>query len=279
MATIGLLAGVGILPVEFLRAAQADGRRVVVIAVVDDTAAELEREADAFYRIHVLKLNRIIRTLTAEGVTQATMLGKVTKEILFKRMALPDTRALKLLHRLRNRKDDTIMEALVEELAADGIEVPDQTAYLQALLPAPQVFTRRRPTADEWADIRFGFATAKQMGRLDIGQTVVISRQAVMAIEAIEGTDACIERGCALARHGAVVVKTAKPQQDTRFDVPTVGMQTLRSMLAHDGAVLAIEAERTLFVEQAAVIAEADRRGIAICALTQAQAQMPEMPL
>ncbi len=279
MATIGLLAGIGHLPVEFLRAAQRDGHRVVTIAVTDGAAPELQREADVFYYIHVLKLNRIIRTLVAEGVTEATMLGKVTKEILFKQMALPDARALKVLRRLRNRKDDTIMEALVEELAADGIRVPDQTLYLRALLPAPQVFTRRRPTAEEWADIRFGFATAKQMGRLDIGQTVVVSRRAVMAIEAIEGTDACIARGCALARRGAVVVKTAKPQQDTRFDVPTVGMQTLQSMLAHDGAVLAIEAGRTLFVEREAVIAEADRRGIAICAVTQEQAQAPEMPL
>lgn len=279
MATIGLLAGIGQLPVEFLRAAQRDGHRVVTIAVADEAAPELEREADAFYRIHVLKLNRIIRTLVEEGVTEATMLGKVTKEILFKQMALPDARALKVLHRLSNRKDDTIMEALVAELAEEGIRVPDQTRYLRALLPAPQVFTERRPTAEQWEDIRFGFATAKQMGRLDIGQTVVISKKAVMAIEAIEGTDACIVRGCELARKGAVVVKTAKPQQDTRFDVPTVGMQTLRSLLVHDGAVLAMEAERTLFVEQREVIAEANRRGIVICAVTQEQAEQAEMPL
>lgn len=269
MATVGLLAGIGKLPVTFLREAQRLGERVAVIAVTDDTEPELAAEADVFYRIHVTKLDKVIRTLRAEGVTQATMLGKVTKEILFKGNWLPDLRALKVLKRICDRKDDTIMLALVEELAKDGIEVLDQTRYLQPLLPVAGVFTRRQPTDAEWADIRFGFRTAKAMGALDIGQTVVISRQAVMAIEAIEGTDACIVRGCALARKGAVVVKTAKPEQDTRFDVPAIGLQTLRSLLEHDGAVIAMEAKRTLFVEQEEVLALADTKGVCICAVSE----------
>ena len=160
------------------------------------------------------------------------------------------------------------MLALVDELADIGVTVLDQTRYLTPLMPTPQVFTKRQPTAAEWDDIRFGFALAKQIGALDIGQTVVVARQAAMAIEAIEGTDACIMRGCALARQGAVVVKTAKPQQDVRFDVPAIGLTTLHSLLEHKGAVLAIEAQRTLFVEQEEVIALADQKGVAICAVS-----------
>ncbi|MCI5836503.1 MAG: UDP-2,3-diacylglucosamine diphosphatase LpxI [Veillonellaceae bacterium] len=269
MATVGLLAGVGKLPVTFLREAKRLGERVAVIAVVDNTEPELAAEADVFYRIHVTKLDKVIRTLRAEGVTQATMLGKVTKEILFKGNWLPDLRALKVLKKIHDRKDDTIMLALVAELAKDGIEALDQTRYLQPLLPDVGVFTRRRPTEEELADIRFGFGTAKVMGALDIGQTVVVSRRAVMAIEAIEGTDACIVRGCELARKGAVVVKTAKPSQDARFDVPTIGLQTLRSLLEHDGAVIAIEAKKTLFVEQEEVLALANAEGVCICAVSE----------
>lgn len=268
MTIVGLLAGVGKLPVAFLREAHRLGQKVVTIALVDGTEPELEQESDVFKSIPVMKVNSIIGTLRAEGVTEATMLGKVTKELLFKGMALPDLRALKLLKRIRDRKDDTIMLALVEELAKDGIETVDQTVYLRALMPDVQVFTKRQPTPKEWEDIRFGFTTAKAMGGLDIGQTVVVAHKAVMAVEAIEGTDACIVRGCALARKGGVVVKTAKPNQDTRFDVPTIGMKTLASLLAENGALIAIEAKRTLFVEQEEVIALANQKGICICAVS-----------
>ena len=268
MATVGLLAGIGKLPVTFLREAKRLGERVVTIAVVDAVEPELAQESDQFYQIKITKLGSILKTLQREGVTEATMLGKVTKEILYGNLGIPDWRALQFLRRVRDRKDDTIMLALVDELADIGVTVLDQTRYLTPLMPTPQVFTKRQPTAAEWDDIRFGFALAKQIGALDIGQTVVVARQAAMAIEAIEGTDACIIRGCALARQGAVVVKTAKPQQDVRFDVPAIGLTTLHSLLEHKGAVLAIEAQRTLFVEQDEVIALADQKGVAICAVS-----------
>ena len=245
MEKVGLLAGIGNLPVAFMRAAQQSGHAVVVIAVVPDVAPELAEEADVYYEINVAKLNKIIKTLRSHDVDKVTMIGKVTKEILFKGLKMPDLRALKLLGRLRNRKDDTIMLAIVDELARDGIEVVDQTQYLKPLMPGTGVLSRRQPTEEEAADIRFGFVTAK----------------------AIEGTDACIRRGGALGRGNAVVVKVAKPNQDLRFDVPAVGMTTLKSMIESGCTVLAIEAGRTLFVEQEQVLAEADRRGICICAV------------
>lgn len=267
MAKVGLLAGVGQLPVEFMRAARSQGYEVVVIAVIPNTEPALKTEADAYYEINVAKLNKIIHTLRDANVTEVTMLGKVTKELLFAGLKLPDMRTLKVLHRLRNRKDDTIMLALVEELAKDGIRVADQTVYLKPLMPLAGVLSKKQPTKEQLEDISFGFAVAKAMGALDIGQTVVVKHKAVMAIEAIEGTDACITRGGILGRGEAVVVKTAKPDQDPRFDVPAVGMKTLHSMIEGGCKVLAMEAGKTLFVEQEAVLAEANKRDIVICAV------------
>ena len=178
-------------------------------------------------------------------------------------------RAVRLLNRLRkmNFKDDTITLAIVDELAKDGISVLDQTKYLKPLMPGPQVFTKKKPTEAQMADVAFGFEAAKAIGAIDLGQTVVVKDQAVMAVEAIEGTDACIKRGGSLARGGAVVVKTAKPGQDTRFDMPAVGLTTLSSMEESGCAVLAIEAWHTLFAEKEAVLQEADKKGIVILAV------------
>ena len=235
MEKVGLLAGVGKLPVEFMRAAKQLGHEVIVIAVVDGVEPELAAEADAYYEINVAKLDKVIKTLKKNGVAKVTMIGKVTKEILFKGLKFPDWRAIKLLAKLRNRKDDTIMLAIVEELAKDGLEVVDQTLYLKPLMPACGVLSRRKPTADEEDDIRFGFVTAKAMGGMDIGQTVV--------------------------------VKVAKPNQDPRFDVPAVGKQTILSMIESKCNVLAMEAGRTLFVEQDEVLDLANRHNICICAV------------
>ena len=268
MAKVGLIAGIGNLPVEFMRAAQHEGYEVVVISVVTDGAPELRAEADAYYQISVFKSDTVIKTFLKEGVADVTMLGKVTKEHLYKKITtIPDMRTIKLLNRLRDRKDDTIMLAIVEELEKEGLSVADQTKYMRSLMPPVGVMTERKPTEMEQLDIEFGFTLAKQMGALDIGQTVVVKEQAAMAIEAIEGTDECIKRGGALGREGAVVVKTAKPNQDVRFDVPAVGMKTLESMISSNCKVLAMEAKRTIFVEQAAVLQKANELGIVICAV------------
>ena len=259
METVGLLAGIGILPVEFIEAAHIQGYKVVCIAVIPGVEKKLKEKADAYYEINVFKLNKVIKTLLSEGVQEVTMLGKVTKEWLYKDHVIPDLRALKVLNRLRkkNFKDDTITLELVEELGKDGISVLDQTKYLKPLMPGPQIFTKRRPTENEMLDVAFGFKAAKAIGGMDLGQTVVIKDQAVMAVEAIEGTDACM------------VVKTAKPDQDLRFDVPAVGLETLHSMMETGCKVLAIEAYRTLFVEKTSVLKEADCAGIAILSVEQ----------
>ena len=270
VAKVGLIAGIGVLPVEFMRAAHMLGHQVVVIGVVPDTDPILEQEADVFYHIGVAKLGKILKTLKKEGVTEITMLGKVTKEILYKGLTFPDLKTLGVLKRLKNRKDDTIMLAIVDEIEREGFTVLDQTAYMKPFMPKVGVLTKQQPTEEQWQDICFGFELAKHMGALDIGQTVVVKNKAAMAIEAIEGTDKCILRGGELGRGESVVVKTEKPNQDVRFDVPAVGIKTLVSMIDSGCNVLAVEAEKTIFVQQSDVLDVANRHNIVICAVDQA---------
>ena len=239
MEKIGLLAGVGTLPVEFAEAVRSQGYEVVCVAVIPGIDPRLKEIANVYYDISAFKLNKIIKTLVKENVKEVTMIGKVTKEWLYKDHVLPDLRAIKVLNRLRkaNFKDDTITLAIVEELAKDGISVLDQTKYLKPLMPGPQVFTKKKPTEEQMADVAFGFKAAKAIGAMDLGQTVV--------------------------------VKTAKPNQDTRFDMPAIGLQTLRSMEESGCAVLAIEAYHTLFAEKDEVLKEANNKGIVILAAEQ----------
>ena len=267
METIGLLAGIGTLPVEFIEAVRPQGYRVVCIAVTPGVDPRLAAIADAYYDISAFKLDKVIKTLVKEHVKEVTMIGKVTKELLFAKKVLPDFRMMKVLMSLPDRKDDTIMLAFVRELRKEGMEVFDQTALLHTLMPHHGTLTKLEPTEAQRRDMEYGFRVAKELGRLDIGQTVVVKDLAVMALEAIEGTDACIARGGQLARGGAVVVKVAKPQQDSRFDVPTVGEDTLRGMIAVGAKALAIEADRTLVVDRERVAALADANGITIVSM------------
>ena len=267
MEKIGLLAGTGHLPIEFARAAKAAGYEVCAVALLPETDESLAAECASFQYINIAKLGGILKHLQKNGVKKVTMLGKVTKELLMNgKHELPDFKMVTFLATLPNRKDDTIMLGFVRELNKAGIEVLDQTVLIRLLMPETGCLTKRKPTKDEEKDIDFGLRMAKELGRLDVGQTVVVKGLAVMALEAIEGTDACIARGGALARGGAVIVKAAKPRQDQRFDVPAVGLKTIESMIGADAKVLAIEAGRTLLVDQKEVVALADKHGIAIVA-------------
>lgn len=268
MEKIGLLAGVGRLPVEFAKAAKAMGYEVCAVGLIPGVDEELQVCAADYADITVAHLQAIIDYLKAHEVTQVTLLGKVTKELLYSgQHVAPDMRMFGLMLTLPDRKDDTLMLAFVRELAKDGLEVFDQTALLRSMMPKPGTLTKREPTAQERQDMEFGMKMAREIGRLDVGQTVVVKQQAVMALEAIEGTDACIRRGGELARGGAVVAKTAKPNQDLRFDVPAIGMQTLETMAEVGAVALVMEAGRTLLVDREKVTAFADEKGIAIVAM------------
>lgn len=267
MKKIGLIAGVGRLPVEFARAARGMGVHVIGIGVLPEVDPELAQVTHTFEYINIAKLDRIFKAFKREQVTEVTLLGKVNKELIYAHRELPDLRVLKLFSRLKNFSDDTLTLALVEELAAEGMAVLDQTELLKPLMPQAGVLTKRQPTEPELADMRFGLDMAKKIGGLDIGQTVVVKNRAIMAVEAIEGTDACIRRGGQLGRGGVTVAKSAKPKQDMRFDVPGVGPDTVESMAVAGAVALVIEAGRTLVVDREVMVEKANQHGMTIVAM------------
>lgn len=265
--SIGLIAGIGRLPVEFARAARGMGLDVIAIGVVPGVEKDLAQAANKMFEISIGELGKILATLKNEGVSEVTMLGKVTKELMFSGTVMPDMRMQKLLASLPDQSDDTVMLAFVRELAGEGMGVLDQTAFIRQLMPSPGILTQRVPTEAEKKDMEFGLKMAKEIGGLDIGQTVVVKNLAVMAVEAIEGTDACIRRGGQLGRGGVTVAKVAKPNQDMRFDVPSVGPDTLSSMIEAGASALVIEAGKTLLVNKAQVIEIAEKHGITIAVM------------
>lgn len=267
MEKVGLLAGIGALPVECAKAARVQGYEVYVVALLPETDNRLKDYATDYQEISVFKVGKILSYLKKKQITQVTMIGKVTKELLYAHKAMPDFKTVQILMGLPNRKDDTVMQALVEAVETTGAKVVDQTALIRPLMPLAGTLTKREPSAEEKQDMEFGFRMAKEIGRLDVGQTVVVKNLAVMALEAIEGTDACIRRGGQLARGGAVVAKVAKPEQDNRFDVPAVGCKTIETMVEAGAKALVIEAGQTLLVEKDQVLQLADDNGITIVAM------------
>lgn len=265
---IGIIAGSGQFPLMIARAARARGRRIVALAHVGETWPELEHEVDEVHWIKLGQLGKIVKTFQKAGVTEAIMAGAITKTKLYAK-ALPDLKGLSLLTKLREMRDDGILRAVASVLEAEGIKVQPSTLFSEELTVKPGVHSRRKPSKRQEEDIRFGFKIAKEIGKLDIGQTVVVRRGAVVALEAIEGTDACIERGGRLAREDAVVVKVSKPDQDLRFDMPAVGLKTVETLIEAKVAVLAVEAGKTLFFDFEKAVQLADEHKIVVVGVTQ----------
>lgn len=276
---IGLIAGSGQFPLLFIRGAREAGYQVVAVGFEGETDGQLAQFADEFHWLKLGQLNKLIKTFQNAGITRAAMTGAINKTRLYSKIR-PDWRAFKLLHRLRNKKDDFLLRALAEELESDGIRIEPSTLFLPTLMAPEGIYTKRRPSSTEWKDIDFGWEMAKEIGRLDIGQCLVVKDQAVLAVEGIDGTDATIRRGGLLCRGKAVVLKVAKPSQDLRFDVPAVGLQTIASMRAVGARVLVLEAGKTLLFDRDQMIEQADDAGITILAKQgypdPAQEQAPE---
>ena len=271
---VGLLAGGGRFPIEFARAATREGHDVVCLGIAGMAPPELADICRSFRLIPLGRIGAAIRHFKRRRVDSAVMAGKIEKRILFDPFRvfrlLPDWRTLHMWYAYarENRKDDTILLAVIREFERDGITFESALDYAPELLVNHGFLTRRRPTSAQWDDIRFGWEIAKEMGRLDVGQSIVVNDKAVIAVEAVEGTDECIRRAGQLCRRGGfTVVKVAKPQQDMRFDVPTVGVGTLRTMHASGGRVLAIESEKTIVLDRDEFASLADKLGIAIVAL------------
>ncbi|MGE5893545.1 MAG: LpxI family protein [bacterium] len=264
MKKLGLIAGNGQLPLAVAKEAREKGYSVFAVGLEPLVDAGLQHVVDMMECINVGKLGRIIEALKQAGVQEAVMAGKVPKTLLYTSRIIPDLRAVKVLMSLKDNKDDTILHALSEELRREGITLVKTTSFTESIMAHEGVMTRKRPSRDHLKDIEFGFPIAKQIGGLDIGQSIIVKDRAVMAVEAIEGTDEAIRRGGRLSGEGAVVIKVAKIGQDLRFDVPAVGMNTLSAMAEVRAAVLALEAQATIIMEKNNVLQEADRLGISL---------------
>ncbi len=278
---LGLIAGNGRFPFLLLDAARAQGLAVVVAAIKEETDAEMDERAsrDAGVTVHWLslgELSRLIETFHKEGVTRAVMAGQVKHKQIFSSIR-PDWRLAKLLMSLRTRNTDMLLGAVAKVLGDEGIELMSSTAFLEPLLAEEGVLTERAPDEEERKNIEYGLDVARAVAGFDIGQTVVVAAQACVAVEAMEGTDATIERAGVLMRslegdegstleRRLTVVKVAKPNQDMRFDVPVIGMRTVEAMIAAGATCLSIEAGRTLLFDRDNMLRRASEAGIAMVA-------------
>jgi DUF1009 family protein len=271
---VGLLAGSGRFPTTFAEKARDVGLPVVCVGICNEADAALAGLVQRFHWSGAARMGRMIRLFRRAGVAQVVMAGKVRKANLLHRpwrlfSLLPDLRTIYFWYcrRRRDNKDDTLLLGVIDEFARDGLHFASALDLCPELLVPEGVLTRRPPSAREAADIAFGWDLAKEMGRLDVGQSVAVKERAVLAVEAIEGTDAAITRAGQLCRAGGfVVIKVAKPQQDMRFDVPTIGRDTIETLHKAGGRVLAIEAGKTIVLDQAQTVALADRYGLTIVA-------------
>ncbi len=267
MPTLGLIAGNGRLPFLVARAYKSRAEhRVVAVGFKGDTDPAIADLVDDFTWIGIGQLGRLIGRFKKAGAQEAVMAGQITPTRLFAKVAF-DARGLKVFAGLKNRKADTIFAAVGDELAKDGIRLVDSTRYLDEHLPAEGVLTHTEPTPAQTEDVAFGAAIARELGGLDVGQTVVVKNRAIVAVEAIEGTNETIARAGRLGGAGVVVVKMAKPDQDMRFDVPVIGPKTIEVMAEANAALIAIEAKRTFVVDEQATVGAADARGICIMAI------------
>jgi len=265
---IGIIAGGGQFPLLFIEAAQRQGRRVIVVAHKGETDEKVTSAADAVCWVKLGQLGKIISFFKNEGVGETVFLGTITKTKIF-RDILPDLKGLSLWNKIDRKQDDSILRAIADSLEIEGIQVLESTLYLSHLLFPSGVLTKNKPNKTQYRDIEFGWQNARAIGELDIGQCVVVRNCTVLAVEAIEGTDATILRGGALAKEQAVVVKVRKPGQDFRFDLPATGLNTIRTLCDVKGAVLAVEAGQSLLFDRELMIEEANKSGIVVVGVTE----------
>jgi hypothetical protein len=263
---IGLIAGSGQFPLLFAKKAQAKGLAVYAAAYVNEADPELSHYTAAIEWLHLGQIRRLIKFFKRHGVTQTVMMGAIRKTRLFTDVK-PDTKAIAMFAGMRDTHDDKVLRAFAGALEKEGIAVQASTFLLPELLAPEGCWTHRQATRSELADIDVGWRIAKAIGRLDIGQCLVMGGGSVLAVEAIDGTDATILRGAKLGSGEAVVIKICKPDQDERFDIPAVGVQTIETMQAAGARVLAVEAGKAVVFDRPEMVSLANRYGITILAL------------
>lgn len=266
MKPLGLLAGNGRFPFLVAQEARRAGRRVIAVAFNEEADPALEQAVDKIYWVYVGQLDKLIRLFKNEGVEEVVMAGLVRHSNMYDNLKKfhPDMRVLKMFWRLKDRKADTILNGLADELAKDGLKLMPSISHLTECLAPAGPLTKRKPTSEEREDILFGYQLAKSIAGLDIGQTICVKRKAVIAVEAMEGTDRCIRRAGEIAKGNFVIVKVSKPRQDLRFDVPVIGLNTLETFREAGGGLLAVEAGKTLMLDREKLVSWANGERISI---------------
>ena len=262
----GLIAGDGLLPVKMAQYAKENGFDVVAISLSDDNYKQLKKYCSKVYSFARGEPLKIEKVLKEENIKQVTFLGKVSKTILLKRPKF-DSKAVEFIKKAVRLNDDKVMLMLIDELEAIGITTLDQTLFIKNLMIPSGVLGKIQPTQEQVDDVNYGYWLAKETGKLDIGQSVVIKDKMIMAVEAIEGTDKCIKRGCKIAKKKSRIIKVAKPSQDKRFDIPAIGLRTLKTMQKYKADLIAVEAGETIIVDKEEVIKYADKHGIVVMAV------------
>jgi DUF1009 family protein len=263
---IGLIAGSGQFPIIFSKKAKSKGFSVYAAAYLNEADKSLEDNVDEIEWMHLGQLKRLINFFKKHNVSEAVMMGAIRKTRMFSDVK-PDMKAISLFAGMRHTHDDGLLSAFARTLEKEGIKIRSSTFLLPDLLAKEGCWTKRKPNKSEKADIELGWKYAKAIGRLDIGQCIVIGSRSVLAVEAIDGTDATIKRGGKLGEGNAVVVKVCKPDQDVRFDIPAVGAKTIETMHEVDAKILAIEAGKAVVFDREEMIALANKFGIAIVAI------------
>ena len=263
----GLIAGNGKFPFLVLEAARSQGIEMVVAAIKEEAFPEIEHHAQRVHWMSLGQLGKLIKTFKSEGVSRAIMAGQVKHKQIFSSI-VPDLKMIQLLASLATKNTDSLIGGVAKMLENEGIHLIDSTSFLRPLLPEPGVLTRRSPTENEKHDLDYGYKIARELGRLDLGQSVAVCDGACVALEAMEGTDAIIERAASLVSGRMLrIVKLAKPNQDLRFDVPVIGRATVQLMARLKVSALAIEARKTLMIDREEVIRDADAADITIVAV------------
>jgi DUF1009 family protein len=262
---IGLIAGAGEIPVYFAKKAHEDGVRIVSVSFTDEIDARLKPFVEKNYSISLAKSGKIFKTFEEENIKDILIIGKVEKKMIFKPQ-LFDLETLRIMTSMsfRTHQDKTVMLKIIEEIESRGFKVLDQMQWMKELYPEKGVLTRRHPTEKEMADVEFGFPITRYMADQEIGQTLVVKNKTVIAVEAVEGTDLTIERGCELGQEKCAVIKVSRTNQDYRFDSPGIGTQTIERMIKGKASIIAVEAGRIMIVERDKVVEQADRAGISI---------------
>ncbi len=264
---LGLIAGNRTFPIHVARAAKAQGYEVIAVGLKEETSVNLEQEVDRIHWVSLMEVGNVPILLRQEGIQDLILAGQIKPERVLQSEERLDPMTRSLLKLLPDRKGSSLMKMAVHYLEAQGFHVLDSATFLKEWIPAAGVLTKRAPTPEEQADLSFGMPLALQLARWGIGQTIVVRRKAVISVEGMEGTDATIQRAGQVVGSGCAVVKACGPDHDMRFDIPVVGIETIRAMAQARATCLGIEAKRTLLFDRPQLIAEADRAGISIVAL------------